>query len=693
MASSKKTNLGSDVLFQDRFDVIRANIFLPETEETWDTIARSVTALTTACNDMDSYAPADLVVAIRSISRPLISAMSSERSRLSGVAIDLVAVVASCLGVAFDPLLAHFFPVLLVLSSRTSKVTVARARTCILSVIEATHLPNILSHLMQSITDKSVSLRLTIVESTLACMNCFNPPDLEKDARAKEIEVIIRTTARDANADVRKVSRKVFEAYKLLLPSRLESFTMPLTPTTRKYLDIQSKALKPSHPLAHSKSSQLSSSTSAVRGPASRRPQTHARSASSPAVALDVGASGTINEKPPRSRVKANMAPPKLPEAIQTSRPASVARPTSAIDRKRVVSMSAAVRPVVPDAKPGAPERERPIPVSNHAARRLQPDEVRQPAQTTSVVARRVPISEAQLKLDAEKAIRARPRIDNSVSTPAMRQASAATPALVQASKPPIPRAAPNKDGAPANKVMAKPKSRDPTKQRSLTQPTLSQISRAKTIERRVPVPTVPRPLRGKTAPRKAQVPTSKGEQQPAPPATVTPAPDEPTSPHASTSTVITPQDTAEVNKEDNTSDREGDDIGSLPRQETLQSEKPNGEEQARVTVTEAPLDPSELAEATTPPKVERDNVASSKTPISELLLSIERGFLFTPSAPLSPPQSYLPLAPPANLAIPFPLWAGSEQTEESGEAANKLFEGIRRLESRRALGDVAINK
>ncbi|KAJ7675047.1 clasp N-terminal domain-containing protein [Mycena rosella] len=215
-------NAAAPSVFQQKLDAVRPRLFLPETEETWDAIARSLTALATACNDVDSSTPVDLAAAMRSISRPLISAMNSERGRLSGVAIDLVAVVASCLGVAFDPLLPHFFPVLLVLSSRTSKVTVARARACILTIIEATHLPAVLSYLMQSVTDKSVSLRLTIVESTLACMNCFNPPDLEKDARAKEIELIIRTTARDANADVRKVCKKVFEAYKLLLPGRLE---------------------------------------------------------------------------------------------------------------------------------------------------------------------------------------------------------------------------------------------------------------------------------------------------------------------------------------------------------------------------------------------------------------------------------------------------------------------------------------
>jgi hypothetical protein len=57
-------------------------------------------------------------------------------------------------------------------------------------------------------------------------MNCFNPPDLEKENRALEIEAAIRLSARDANADVRKVSRKIFEAYKELLPDRVDRFVL-----------------------------------------------------------------------------------------------------------------------------------------------------------------------------------------------------------------------------------------------------------------------------------------------------------------------------------------------------------------------------------------------------------------------------------------------------------------------------------
>ncbi|KAJ6557170.1 clasp N terminal-domain-containing protein [Mycena sp. CBHHK59/15] len=699
MPSVKKTIPNPGTMFQRRFDAIRADLSLTETEETWDAIARSLSILAELCTEVASGTPADIVVSLRSISRPVTSAMNSERSRLSGVAIDLIGGVATCLGAAFEPLLPHFFPVLLVLASRTSKVTVARARTCILTIIEATHLPPVLSYLMQSVTDKSASLRLTVVESTLACMNCFNPPDLEKDARAKEVETIIRATARDANADVRKVSRKIFEAHKLLLPNRWESFTLPLTPTTRKYLEIHNKVtdrLQPSHPHhpVQLKTTQLSASTSVLRSTSSQRPHTHARSASSPTVAADVATTGVVNERIPLTRAKVDMPPPNLPKTSQPPRPVTVpSRPPSVDERKRVVSLSAAVRPAPVNS---TSDRGRPILIPNHLARRLPPaDNARQPAATaTSVIARRVPISEVQPKHEEEKMIRAHSRSDNSASTPAIRPVSAPKPANGEPIKPSLPRTAPIKDRA---RVPVKQTAREPTKQRSLTQPTLSQISRAKTNERRVPVPAVPKPLWGKAAPRKAQqarptkvIPTvivTKAAEQTGNPA-----------PHESKPCSVIKQDT--LNSDEGPEEGTSGDSGHTTENdhETSQSEARDLEEQlneARIIITENPAS-NAGPEPVTPPKLERD-IALDKTPISELLLSIERGFLFTPSAPLSPPQSYLSFAPTTHLAIPFPLHPARlstepQQDEEPGEGAKKMFEVIHTAELRQALGDVALN-
>jgi hypothetical protein len=215
-------------IFKDKVDSIRNDICVTETEETWDAIAQSISNLTMLCGNGGCDFPAEIITTMREFSRPINRAMNSERTRLSGAAIDLIGVVASGLGMGFDPLLPLFFPALLALCSRTNKVIITRTRTCILTIIETTQLPSILPYFLQSVKDKSSSLRLTVAEGALASMNCFNPPDLEKDARAREIEAIIRATARDASADIRKVSRKVFEAYKLLLPSRVDRYVQAL---------------------------------------------------------------------------------------------------------------------------------------------------------------------------------------------------------------------------------------------------------------------------------------------------------------------------------------------------------------------------------------------------------------------------------------------------------------------------------
>jgi hypothetical protein len=207
--------------FAQEVDLIYSKLFQQETEESWDTIAKSITKLGDICKSSAGDCPTEVVSFVRSASRPLTSAMISERTRLSGIAINFLAELAPLLGRSFDPLLAPFFPTVLSLCARPNKVFITRARTCILTIVEATQSPSILSHLVPALQDKSTSLRLTATESLLACLNCFNPPDLERPDRAQEIETAIRTTARDASADVRKVSRKVFEAYKVLLPGRV----------------------------------------------------------------------------------------------------------------------------------------------------------------------------------------------------------------------------------------------------------------------------------------------------------------------------------------------------------------------------------------------------------------------------------------------------------------------------------------
>lgn len=209
---------------------LKNDLTLDETEESWERITKAISSFVATC-EQGGYeaAPTEVINALRNFSRPLISAMNSERTRLCGAAIDLLASAASGLGREFEQLLALFMPPLLALCGRTNKVVINRARTCIATIIQSTQLASVLPYFLQNIKDKSSSLRLIVVEGTLACLNSCNPPDLEKESRAREIESIIRATARDANADVRKLSRKIFECYKILLPSRVDrSVNLPL---------------------------------------------------------------------------------------------------------------------------------------------------------------------------------------------------------------------------------------------------------------------------------------------------------------------------------------------------------------------------------------------------------------------------------------------------------------------------------
>lgn len=235
------------------FGKIKPYLLLPETEDSWERIFNSLEKLEGLCRSGACEHPEELTSSIRSIHRNITNAMNSERTRLSGAAIDVINALALGLSANFEPLMPLFLPPLILLCGRANKVVVSRAKTCILAIIGTTQLPGILPHLTQFVKEKSPAIRLMVAEGTHCCLKCFNPPDLEKETHAREVESIIRSAVRDANADVRKVGKDVFQSYKVLLPHRVErcvycarltlsadhvSFAAPLTPTVRKYLQL-----------------------------------------------------------------------------------------------------------------------------------------------------------------------------------------------------------------------------------------------------------------------------------------------------------------------------------------------------------------------------------------------------------------------------------------------------------------------
>lgn len=224
MAQNLSLNLQchSESTLREELEQTRVSLSLAETEETWDTISNALLRMIALSKGGACDFPTTLTSSIRSMYRAITSAAASERSRLSATALECIASLAVGLGPSFDPLVPLFIPTLLSLCSRPNKIFISRAKATIQTIIDQTQLISLLPFFVGALRDKSVTLRLIAIETLLACVQCFNPPDLEKDSRARDVENAIRLTATDASADVRRVSRQVFDAYKILLPARVE---------------------------------------------------------------------------------------------------------------------------------------------------------------------------------------------------------------------------------------------------------------------------------------------------------------------------------------------------------------------------------------------------------------------------------------------------------------------------------------
>ncbi|OJA18444.1 hypothetical protein AZE42_05813 [Rhizopogon vesiculosus] len=194
------------------FEVVSRQVSLQETGESWSIIEQGIVKLAEYCNSQGYESVTEIIAGIRSLSRPLNSAISSKRTKLSGAAIKLVTDLLAGLGPAFEPLVLLFIQSLLGLCAQTNKVLTRRAKECVFAVIRGTQSPSILQYLAESANHKSASLRLVAAEGILVYLNCVKPLDIENDSRhARLLEDVIKMTARDANVEVRKAGAKMIE--------------------------------------------------------------------------------------------------------------------------------------------------------------------------------------------------------------------------------------------------------------------------------------------------------------------------------------------------------------------------------------------------------------------------------------------------------------------------------------------------
>ncbi|KAF5355018.1 hypothetical protein D9756_005207 [Leucocoprinus leucothites] len=593
--------------FVQSFEKLKHSLSLPDSEETWDQISNGLQKLGQLCQSGAFEHAAEVVFSFRSIHRSLIGAMNSERTRLSGAALDVLTAVASGLGIEFEPLLPLFFPSLLSLCGRTNKVVITRARTCIFTIVEATQLPGIINYFTQFSKDKSPTVRLVVAEATLSCLKCFNPPTLEKESVSLAIESLIRNAARDPNADVRKVGKDVFQSYKVLLPDRVESFAAPLTPTIRKYLQLSAGNAK-----LHKKVTSVISEP----GPVSRANAQGSRLQS------------TTMSGP----VRPSNNPPNTSKSVASARSLEPSRTIQLPAKRALVNPSAG-----PPPQKSSSVASRPFAQAKNAT---GPQRVIKPAVHSTAGLSNLSTDKRDVKVPAV-------RLGGLSRSRVASSSSLASSSGSQAAVRPV-KQLPATRGLPTNAKLPGESEATSTAARNLSRPTLSQLARVRPPVTK-PIPKVVRGLEVRktgtvasvgskgsiaaqrptlsTKARAANVPVGRSKAlRPITPTSI-PLPPSPKLSASESSTSTPGSSDSKIFEEPKPEPQP--ELVVVPAGGVASSQVFSGIESPASTPTVHPIHVPDVDLAL-------------KTPISALLSSIQHGFDLTPCSPLSPPQDYL---------------------------------------------------
>ncbi|KAH9811734.1 clasp N terminal-domain-containing protein, partial [Melampsora americana] len=256
-----------------QFDLLKSALSLDETEDTWLKIDASLQHFTAAIRGGACDFPDDFLRRWKEsdIVRGIVSALSTERTRLSGTALDLIG-SASRLGSHWDSAIPFYIPTIIKLLARASKIYVTRASIALNTLIRGTRSASFIPLLLDGLSDKSISVRIGCADGLLCCLG--GSPERDRDQielikeptvtreglnkRLVDIESAIKIGGRDRDPKVRAIFKRIWVLYQKQWPTRASALSQPFTPTIKRYLGLNKPAgsssvppqdLQPSSPL------------------------------------------------------------------------------------------------------------------------------------------------------------------------------------------------------------------------------------------------------------------------------------------------------------------------------------------------------------------------------------------------------------------------------------------------------------
>lgn len=295
-----------------------------ETEDSWELILRALARFKAVVRG-GAYKHDSFVPSLKPVCKFIVTPILSERGRLLAVAVDLVATLATTLGKRFDPLMQPFAIALLKLCQRPNKVVLNRAQGCLVTVIKQTRLASIIPFLRDSVKDKSAVLRVVATEAIYLCITTIDADKLAN--KVNDLELIIKMTGRDANPEVRKQGRAILVEFGAKFPDRMAAFINPLTPVTRKNLEVQKFADLPLSGAGENLAAKL------LAGPQSR-PRTVSQRTHSPEPQPARPSSAMRHAPRMHPPAPSHMDPPPRPHSSAAVRPRIVAAPNGTLNTR-----------------------------------------------------------------------------------------------------------------------------------------------------------------------------------------------------------------------------------------------------------------------------------------------------------------------------------------------------------------------
>ncbi|KAJ1567208.1 hypothetical protein HK405_006770, partial [Cladochytrium tenue] len=207
-----------------------------ETEESWqlldtnlarmgDAVGRAVAAAAAAGVAPSQFATdgSSVVTVVRRLKTPVNLALSSERSRLSRTAMQVMEDISGCLGRDAGPLVVDVFPTLIRLCSRANRVYVLSATRTMLALIRTSASPAIVSLLADSFQSPSKTLRTSIAECLVCFLECSR--GRESDIPLESVEMLLAQSLKDAAVEVRAHSKKAKDLYQSICPLRADAIS------------------------------------------------------------------------------------------------------------------------------------------------------------------------------------------------------------------------------------------------------------------------------------------------------------------------------------------------------------------------------------------------------------------------------------------------------------------------------------